>query len=257
MSNKSIKKTLIVIPARYASTRFPAKLMADLNGKPVIQWVYEKALKTKADAVWIAADDQKIIDTVKAFGGKAVLTSTSHPSGTDRINEAVNIIPNNSEFDLIINLQGDEPLISPDVVDQLIDLMRSSEHIKMGTIAVKSDREEIENDPNRVKAVITKKGKALYFTRAPAPFLREGGNDCGVFLHWGIYAYTRETLAKIVTFPESDLEKCEKLEQLRALENEIDIYVLKTDQKTVGIDTPEDLEIVKKIMNNRTATIKK
>ncbi len=246
MSNRAKKKTLIVIPARFASTRFPAKLLADLNGKPVIQWVYEKALQTKADAVWIAADDQKIIDAVEAFGGRVVLTSTSHPSGTDRINEAINIIPDNSEFDLIINLQGDEPLISPDVVNQLIDMMRSSDNIKMGTVAVKSRRDEIENDPNRVKAVIAKNGKALYFTRAAAPFLREGGNDCGIFLHWGIYAYTRDTLAKIVTFPESDLEKCEKLEQLRALENGIEIYVLKTDHHTVGIDTPEDLEIVRK-----------
>ena len=251
MSNSKEDKTLIVIPARYASTRFPAKLLADLNGKPVIQWVYEKALMTQADDVWIAADDQRIIDVVEKFGGKAVMTSTSHPSGTDRINEAVNIIPDSSKFDLIINLQGDEPLISPTVVDQLIDMMRRQDNIKMGTVAVRSKREEIENDPNRVKAIIAKNGKALYFTRASAPFLREGGNDCGMFLHWGIYAYTKKALAELVTFPESDLEKCEKLEQLRAIENGIAIYVLKTDQHTVGIDTPEDLEIVKQwIMDN-------
>ena len=250
MSNNIQGKTLIVIPARYASTRFPAKLLADLNGKPVIQWVYEKAQQTKADAVWIAADDQRIMDVVEAFGGKAVMTSSTHPSGTDRINEAVNIIPDSSQFDLIINLQGDEPLISPEVVDQLIDMMRSKDHIKMGTVAVQSRRKEIENDPNRVKAVIAKSGKALYFTRAAAPFLREGGSDCGMCLHWGIYAYTRQTLAELVIFPESDLEKFEKLEQLRALENGIEIYVLKTDKHTVGIDTPEDLEIVKQIVNS-------
>jgi 3-deoxy-manno-octulosonate cytidylyltransferase (CMP-KDO synthetase) len=244
MSNR--KKTAIIIPARYASTRFPAKLLADLNGKPVIQWVYEKAMQANADDVWVAADDQRIIDAVESFGGKAVLTSTSHPSGTDRINEAVEIISADNEFDLIVNLQGDEPLISPEVVNQLIDMMLSNDAIKMGTIAVQAQRSEIADDPNRVKAVIAKNGKALYFTRASAPFLRDGGEDCGMFLHWGIYAYKKETLAKLVTFPESKLEKCEKLEQLRALENGIDIFVLKTDKNTIGIDTPEDLEEVKK-----------
>ena len=248
MSNS--KKTAIIIPARYASTRFPAKLLADLNGKPVIQWVYEKALQTTADAVWVAADDQRIIDAVESFGGRAVLTSTSHPSGTDRINEAVSIISDqtDAEFDLIVNVQGDEPLIAPEVINELIAMMRNSDLIKMGTVAVKSQRAGIADDPNRVKAVIAKDGRALYFTRAAAPFLREGGDDCGMFLHWGIYAYTRDTLAGLVTFPESDLEKCEKLEQLRALENGIDIYVLKSDHHTVGIDTPEDLEIVKQML---------
>jgi 3-deoxy-manno-octulosonate cytidylyltransferase (CMP-KDO synthetase) len=246
MSNR--KKTAIIIPARYASTRFPAKLLADLNGKPVIQWVYEKAMQANADNVWVAADDQRIIDAVESFGGKAVLTSTSHPSGTDRINEAVEIISADNEFDLIVNLQGDEPLISPEVVNQLIDMMLSNDAIKMGTIAVQAQRSEIADDPNRVKAVIAENGKALYFTRASAPFLRDGGEDCGMFLHWGIYAYKKETLAKLVTFPESKLEKCEKLEQLRALENGIDIFVLKTDKNTIGIDTPEDLEEVKKIL---------
>jgi len=246
MSNK--KRTAVIIPARYASTRFPAKLLADLNGKPVIQWVYEKALLTKADDVWVAADDQRIIDAVENFGGKAVLTSTTHPSGTDRIEEAARIISTDSDFDLIVNLQGDEPLISPEVVDQLIDMMLGNKAIQMGTIAVKTSRTEIENDPNRVKAVIAKNGKALYFTRASAPFLRDGGEDCGMFLHWGIYAYTKETLAKLVTFTESPLEKCEKLEQLRALENGIDIFVLKTDKNTIGIDTPQDLEDVKALL---------
>ena len=247
MSNKG--KTAVIIPARYASTRFPAKLLADLHGKPVIQWVYDKALKTKADSVWVAADDQRIIDVVEKFGGKAVLTSTSHPSGTDRINEAVEKLSSENNFDLIINLQGDEPLIPPDVINQLIDMMKNDDSIQMGTIAVKSSRSAIAKDPNRVKAVIAKNGRALYFTRASAPFLRDGGQECGMFLHWGIYAYTADTLKKLVTFPESPLEQCEKLEQLRALENGIDIYVLKTNQHTIGIDTPEDLEEVKRVLN--------
>jgi len=253
MSNS--QKTAIIIPARYASTRFHAKLLADLNGKPVIQWVYEKAILTKANEVWVAADDQRIIEAVENFGGKAVLTSTEHPSGTDRIEEALRIIPNASKFNIIVNLQGDEPMISPQVVNQLIDMMLNSNTIKMGTIAVKTSRNKIANDPNKVKAVIAKNGRALYFTRAPAPFLRDGGDDPGIFLHWGIYAYTKETLAKLVTFNESPLEKCEKLEQLRALENGIDIFVMKTDQHTIGIDTPEDLENVKKLLKiNNTIT---
>ena len=248
MSNN--KRTAIIIPARYGSTRFPAKVLADLNGKPVIQWVYEKAIQTKVDEVWVAADDDRIIEAVERFGGKAVMTSTEHPSGTDRINEAVEKISEKSgDFDLIINLQGDEPLIPPEVIDQLVDMMLEDESKEMGTVAVRSKRNDIEDDPNRVKAVIAGNGKALYFTRAGAPFLREGGEECGMFLHWGIYAYRRDVLKKLVSFSESELEKCEKLEQLRALENGIGIYVLKTDKSTIGIDTPEDLEAVKKILD--------
>ena len=248
MSNK--EKTIIIIPARYASTRFPAKLLADLNGKPVIQWVYEKATQTSADEVWVAADDQRIIDAVESFGGNAIMTSTKHPSGTDRIQEAVTklkekgISPN-----LVVNVQGDEPLISPNVIDELIKLMLKDKKRKMATIAVKADRSKLANDPNKVKAIIALNGKALYFTRAAAPFLREGGTESGMYLHWGIYAYTPETLDMLVSFSESPLEKCEKLEQLRALENGIDIFVYKTEEHTIGIDTPEDLKEVKKLMN--------
>ena len=247
------KKTLIVIPARYASTRFPAKLLADLNGKPVIQHVYEKAVKTSADAVWVAADHQEILRAVEGFGGNAVMTSPSHPSGTDRIYEAVQIISDKTSesFDLIVNMQGDEPLISPQVVDELIKMMLETPDSEMGTIAVKADRNEISADPNRVKAVIAEDGRALYFTRAASPFLREGGTDCGMYLHWGIYAYKPEILNFIVSCKESPLEKCEKLEQLRALENGISIRVLKTDKNTIGIDTPEDLDIVREILSEK------
>lgn len=247
MSNR----TIIVIPARFASTRFPGKLLADLEGKPVIQWVYEKAMAVKnADDVWIAADDNKIMQAVKNFGGKAVITSPNHPSGTDRIWEAVcEISDGNNEDELIINLQGDEPMIPPEVIDQLIKMMQSDHSLQMGTVAVSAERSKIENDPNRVKVVKgATSSRALYFTRAAAPFLRQGGTDCGMFLHWGIYAYRKSTLEKIVSLPESSLEKCEKLEQLRPMEAGIDIHVLTTDKSTVGIDTPEDLEIVRKIL---------
>ena len=248
MSNK----TTIVIPARYGSTRFPGKLLSDLEGKPVVQWVYEKAMASKADEVWIATDDEKIMNAVKKFGGKAVITSPDHPSGTDRIWEAVQKISPSNDDELIINLQGDEPLLPPDVIDQLIDMMQADPSLEMGTVAVSANREEISNDPNRVKVVKgSASSKALYFTRAAAPFLRDGGEDCGMLLHWGIYAYRKSTLSKIVKLPESSLEKCEKLEQLRALEAGISIHVLTTDKSTVGIDTPEDLEIVRKILKNQ------
>lgn len=255
----SSDRTIIVIPARYDSTRFPGKPLADLAGKPVIQWVYEKALATKADEVWVAVDDARIAEAVTAFGGKSVMTSSNHPSGTDRIREATEKISETAGFfDVIVNLQGDEPMVHPGVVDQLIDMMLDDADVDMGTVAVAMRREEIVDDPNKVKVVLaTPAGapngdiaRAIYFTRAPAPFLRDGGDDCGTFLHWGIYAYRREVLERIVTFPQSPLEKCEKLEQLRALENGVAIHVLKTTKGTIGIDTPEDLEEARKILES-------
>ncbi|NOY75396.1 MAG: 3-deoxy-manno-octulosonate cytidylyltransferase [Kiritimatiellaeota bacterium] len=254
MSNE---KVVVVIPARYESTRFPGKLLANLDGKPIVQWVYEKASRTKADEVWVAVDDARIADVVADFGGKFVMTSPDHPSGTDRIHEALRSVSETSGgFDIVVNLQGDEPLVHPGVVDQLIDMMLSDESIEMGTIAVEKRRGEIETDPNKVKVVVAtpastdggRIAEALYFTRAATPYLRDGGEDCGILLHWGIYAYRSETLAKIVSFPQSPLEKCEKLEQLRALENGVVIHVLKTSEDTIGIDTPEDLEEARRIV---------
>jgi len=247
MSNS--ENVLIVIPARYASVRFPGKLLYDLKGKPVVQWVYEKGMASKANQVWIATDDDKIMETVEEFNGNAVMTKIDHPSGTDRVFEAVDKISlNGNSDDIIINLQGDEPLLPTDVIDELIDLMLSDSRIEMATVAVKANRDEIANDPNKVKVVKGSGSKALYFTRAAAPFLRDGGEECGMFLHWGIYAYRKSTLKKLVNLPESSLEKCEKLEQLRALEAGIDIHVMTTDKSTIGIDTPEDLENVRSII---------
>jgi 3-deoxy-manno-octulosonate cytidylyltransferase (CMP-KDO synthetase) len=257
----SSDKTIIVIPARYDSTRFPGKLLADLAGKPVIQWVYEKALATKADEVWVAVDDTRIADAVAKFGGKSVMTSPNHPSGTDRIREAVNKIEAiTGHFDVIVNLQGDEPMVHPEVVDQLINMMLDDSNIEMGTVAVEKNRDEIADDPNKVKVVLAipanasnnNVARAIYFTRASAPFLRDGGEDCGMLHHWGIYAYRYDVLEKIVSFPPSKLENCEKLEQLRALENGVAIHVLKTTQGTIGIDTPEDLEEARKIWDEET-----
>ena len=234
-------KSICVIPARYGSSRFPGKVLADLLGKPVIQHVYEKAAGSKADAVLIAADDERVIAAVNGFGGKAVMTSPSHNSGTDRIYEAVA----DEDYDIIINVQGDEPLLPSKVIDELIDLMKSHPEYEMATVAVPAKREEV-SDPNRVKVVFNASGSALYFSRSVIPYLREGGEEAGVYRHWGIYAYRREVLEKFVSLPPGRLENCEKLEQLRALENGIRIYVLLSDLESIGVDTPADLAAAEK-----------
>jgi 3-deoxy-manno-octulosonate cytidylyltransferase (CMP-KDO synthetase) len=236
------ERTVAVIPARYASTRFPGKILADLCGKPVVQHVYEKAAASAADEVFVATDSDKVAKAVEAFGGKVVMTSPVHPSGTDRIYEAVSDIP----ADIVINVQGDEPLIPVSVIDELIKVMLEKGRPEMATVAVPREREEFENDPNMVKVVMGNDGYALYFSRSMIPFLRDGGVDMETYLHWGIYAYRKNVLEKIVKLPEGRLERCEKLEQLRALENGIKIYVHLTKANTIGIDTPEDLEEAKK-----------
>ncbi len=230
-------KTAAVIPARYASTRFPGKVLAELCGKPMIQWVYEKAAASIADEVIIATDEPKVARAVEGFGGRAVMTSPNHPSGTDRISEAVQGL----DCDIIINVQGDEPLIPTSVIDGLIRKMQEDASIEMGTVAVPRLRSEMENDPNKVKVVFDDHNFALYFSRSMVPYLREGGRDAVTYLHWGIYAYRRETLDRFVRLPEGRLESCEKLEQLRALENGIRIYVMLSDLESIGVDTPEDL----------------
>ncbi|MEI6424053.1 MAG: 3-deoxy-manno-octulosonate cytidylyltransferase [Lentisphaerota bacterium] len=242
-------KSVAIIPARYGSTRFPGKVLAELEGKPIIKWVYEKASASIADEVYVATDDEKVFSAVEAFGGKAVMTSASHPSGTDRIREAAGKVCPDAE--IIVNVQGDEPLLPTSVIDKLITQMKSDGSIEMATVAVPSARSEIAGNPNIVKALVDSRSFALYFSRASIPFLREGGVDMPLYRHWGIYAYRRCTLDRFVSLPESALEKCEKLEQLRALENGIRIFVVIADCESIGVDTPEDLETVKKFLKAR------
>jgi 3-deoxy-manno-octulosonate cytidylyltransferase (CMP-KDO synthetase) len=230
-------KTAAIIPARFGSTRFPGKVIAPLMGKPIIQWVYEKAAASEADEVYVATDDQRVADVVASFGGRVVMTRSDHPSGTDRINEAAAGIA----AEIIINVQGDEPLIPTQVINELRQMMIAHPDLPMGTVAVPKPRDEIANDPNAVKVVFGADGRALYFSRAPIPFLRQGGEDATMYHHWGIYAYRRAALARFVSLPESALEQCERLEQLRALENGIAIQVLVSNLSSIGVDTPEDL----------------
>ncbi len=232
------RKTIAVIPARYASVRFPGKVLADLCGKPMIQHVWDKASASKADEVLIATDDERVVSAVKSFGGNAVMTSPDHPSGTDRIYEAVS----GTDAEIIINVQGDEPLIPVEVIDQLIDKMQQDPSLEMGTVAVPKARAELEKDPNRVKVVFGDNGMALYFSRSMIPYFREGACDTTSYLHWGIYAYRRDILKSFISMPVGRLENCEKLEQLRALENGIGIFVLTSELESIGVDTPEDLE---------------
>ena len=230
-------KTASIIPARMGSTRFPGKVLAKLGGKPIVQWVWERTKASKADEVIVASDSQEVIDAVKAFGGNARMTSPNHPSGSDRIWEVASRL----DCDIIINVQGDEPFMEPSVIDRLIDVIQESPAPDMATVAVPGTREELAGNPNKVKVVFGADGMALYFSRSPIPYLREGGEDVPLYLHWGIYAYQKPVLQRFVTLPPGKLEMCEKLEQLRALENNISIKVLLSDLQSVGVDTPEDL----------------
>lgn len=236
-------KTAVVIPARYGSMRFPGKVLAMLRGKPIVQWVWECAMKSKADLVLVATDDDRVYNIVESFGGKAVMTSPNHPSGSDRIMEAVKDI----DADIIINVQGDEPSMPPELIDRLIDLMSGADAPDMGTVIVPCKREDVADNPNKPKVVISADGYALYFSRAMIPFLREGGTEMKVYRHWGIYAYQRAALERFVSLPEGNLEKCEKLEQLRALENGMRIKTIETTYDGVDVNTPEDLEEAEKL----------
>ncbi len=243
------KKVTVIIPARFASTRFPGKVIAELQGKPIIQWVYEKAkAASNVDNVFIAVDNAKVADIVKGFGGTPIMTPPDLPSGTDRIWE----VAKNIDTDIVINVQGDEPLIPTEVIEQLADKMSANANIEMGTVAVNCSRKDIENNPNVVKVIFNANNNAIYFSRAMIPFLRTGGEDMIVYRHWGIYAYRKDILKRIISLPESLLEKCEKLEQLRALENGIKIFVLTSNLESIGIDTPEDLlEAEKKLRSQK------
>ncbi len=239
-------KFIGVIPARYASTRFPGKPLAMLGGKSVIQRVYEQ-VSSVLDSAYVATDDERIRQAVEAFGGKAVMTSPDHKSGTDRIEEAVRKI--GGSFDVVINIQGDEPFIQRSQLEEIIRCFDDAE-TQIATLGKPFDKAQgfaaVEN-PNSPKIVIDNRGYALYFSRSVIPFIR--GKETAEWMdhypflkHLGIYAYRTEVLHEITRLPQSSLELAESLEQLRWLQNGYRIKVGLTDVETVGIDTPEDLE---------------
>jgi len=262
---------IVIIPARYTSSRFPGKPLALLKGKPVIEHVYQRAVHSRlADDVVVATDNKAIYDKVLSFGGKAVMTSSDHASGTDRVAE----VAASMNYDIIVNVQGDEPLIQPEMIDDVISVF-DDPRVSIGTLAIGIKERKDIFDPNIVKVVFNRNGFAFYFSRAPIPYHRDEWKDTegvrgwglGVserkptpnpqppppshcFKHIGIYSYRKEVLAELSNLPPSSLEVIEKLEQLRALENGFIIKVKETTHDTLGVDTPEDLERIEKCLNS-------
>jgi len=244
----SSPRVIAVIPARYASTRLPAKPLADILGKPMIQWVYERVREARGiDAVLVATDDERIVRVVKAFGGEVCMTSPDIQSGTDRIAAVAREVPG----DIYVNIQGDEPLIDPRAIEVGVKLVTSG-RFTMSTVMVPFASIEELDEPSVVKVIADSEGRSIYFSRHPIPYSRGARPDSTKDLvcrkHVGLYVYTRETLLKFSELPASALEKAEVLEQLRALQAGIAIGIAEVNFESISVDTPEDLEKVKKIL---------
>jgi len=233
-------KLIALIPARYGSTRLPGKALAPILGKPLIQWVYEQAARVKGlDGLWVATDDERIKEGVEGFGGRAIMTRADHPSGSDRLAEAaekLELAPN----DLVVNIQGDQPVFPPGLIAHLTGILQRDCSAVMATPARRLTDMEAAANPNVVKVVFDKRGRALYFSRSPLPFWRDGRRPY-YFKHIGIYAYRVSFLKDFVTLPPGRWEEAEKLEQLRVLEYGFPIHIVETTEDTVEVDTPEDL----------------
>jgi 3-deoxy-manno-octulosonate cytidylyltransferase (CMP-KDO synthetase) len=233
-----------VIPARFSSTRFEGKVLAKISGKPMLQLVYERVKQARLlDDVIIACDHELVADTAREFGAKVVMTSKSHVSGTDRISEVVNPL----DVKIVVNIQADEPLIHPSMIDSVAAALLDDRNLNMATLMKKIEDPHLVNDPNVVKVVVDKNNFALYFSRSAIPHLAANAEvkEPVYFKHIGLYGYTKDFLFTYKNLPVSDLEKTERLEQLRVLEGGFRIKVIETNFDTVGVDTPEDLERVK------------
>lgn len=232
-----------IIPARYKSSRFPGKALAEIAGKPMIERVYYQVTQVdNLDRVIVATDDERIYKTVTEFGGEVKMTSSCHQSGTDRIAE----VARDLECDLIVNVQGDEPVIDPEMIEQAMAPFYENNNLKMGTLK-KRIKEKVEiNDPNIVKVITDDKNNALYFSRSPIPYQR--GEEAEYYKHIGLYVYQREFLIKYSQMKPTRLEKTESLEQLRALENGYNIKVVETKLDSIGVDTPEDIARVEELL---------
>ena len=242
-------KVLCIIPARYASTRLPGKPLRDIAGKPMIVRVYERALQARlVQDVVVATDDERIRAAVEAHGGHAVMTRADHATGTDRLAEAAARM---TDYDLIINVQGDEPLIEPSVIDALVEPFLADDRLAMATAKTEITDEEEQENPNNVKVITDKSGNALYFSRARIPYARVPGAK--VYKHIGIYAYRRDFLLAYARMAQTPLELSESLEQLRALENGYRIRVVETDAVFIGVDTEEDLAAVNEAYRRHAA----
>ncbi len=236
-------KVLAVIPARYGSTRLPGKVLADLAGKPLVWHVYQRALQAElVHEVLIATDDQRVVDALRPYGAHVLLTRTDHATGTDRLAEVAHRFPS----DLVVNVQGDEPLIDPGTIDAAIRPLLHDPALPMATVRHRIADARRLADPNVVKVVCDASGRALYFSRSPIPHVREADPSLPAApIHWqhvGLYVYRRDFLLRFASLPQTDLEKAEKLEQLRALEHGFPIAVVETEHESLGVDTLADLE---------------
>lgn len=244
-------KFLGVIPSRYASTRLEGKPLKDICGHTMVEWVYKRALKSKLDGVVVATDDERIVDEVKSFGGNVILTRKDHINGTSRIAE---VCETYTDYDVIVNIQGDEPLIEPDMINSIIDLFIEDNTIPMSTLKYKlTDMAEIEN-PNAVKVVTDKNDFAIYFSRSVIPYPRNLNMD-NYYKHVGIYGYKRDFVMEYAKMASTPLELSESLEQLRVLENGYKIKVLETPYKIIGVDTQEELERVREYITKNGLVI--
>lgn len=246
-------KTLGIIPARYGSTRFEGKPLKEINGDPIIKWVYKRIEKSKLDKVVVATDDERIFDAVRNFGGNVIMTSKDHQNGTSRIVEVVNSV-GYDDFDFVVNVQGDEPLIKSHEVDMIID---SYEQDKSEIITLKT---EIKNDedihnPNIVKVISDFQDNAIYFSRYAIPFNRDGIVNCKYYKHIGIYGYTTKFLNELKNLKDGVIEKFESLEQLKFMENGYKIKVLETNAVLIGVDVPDDLSEVRKYILENNITL--
>lgn len=235
-----------VIPARYASTRFPGKPLIDIGGKSMIQRVYEQCKKTSVlSDVIVATDDNRIAEHVLSFGGKVIMTADTHQSGTDRCAEVISTYK--GKCDAVINIQGDEPFVDPKQIELLASAF-NEESTQIVTLIKKIKSEEEVRNPNVVKAIANKNNQAIYFSRSPIPYRRNPGVDITYFKHVGIYGYRKQVLAEITQLPMGKLEQAESLEQLRWVENGYSIVLKETDMETIAIDTPDDLDKVLKML---------
>lgn len=244
-------KAIGIIPARFSSSRFPGKPLADINGKTMIRRVYEQAGKSKAlSELLVATDDERIMKEVESFGGKCILTRSNHKTGTDRCLEALEIwektMPN-CKYDVVVNIQGDEPFIQPEQIDKVVACFKNREEVQISTLVCKIEEPRELQQASVVKVTRQTNGQALYFSRSPIPYYRENSDKPWTQLHnymkhTGIYAFRTAVLKELVMLPPSSLEIAESLEQLRWLENGYTIQTEITEQETIAIDTPEDLK---------------
>ncbi len=241
-----MSKTAIIIPSRYGSTRLHAKPLIEVEGKPIIQWVYEKAAAAQqADMVIVATDHEEIYNCVKSFGGNAEMTRPDHKCGSDRVAEVASRHP---DLEYIVNLQGDEPMITPESIDSVISALKKGDNADISTLLrIIEDKNEVAN-PNLVKCVIDNNGFALYFSRSKIPYERNEG-EAVFYGHIGLYGYKREALFKMTSLNQTMLEKTESLEQLRALQSGMKIITSIVNFKPIGIDTKEDVEEFKKALH--------